>query len=55
MSHASLKADLRAIVGEQGMLEGEAVRVRGNALFHGRVADEEGAGNLAHAQSRYHA
>jgi FAD/FMN-containing dehydrogenase len=37
MSHASLKADLRAIVGEQGMLEGEAVRERGSALFHGRV------------------
>jgi FAD/FMN-containing dehydrogenase len=35
-----LKSDLRAIVGEQGMLEGAAVRERGNALFHGRVEAE---------------
>jgi FAD/FMN-containing dehydrogenase len=31
------KTDLRAIVGEHGMLTGAAVRERGNALFHGRV------------------
>ena len=37
MSQASLKPDLRAIVGEQGMLEGAAVRERGATLFHGRV------------------
>ena len=37
MSQASLKTDLRALVGEQGMLEGAAVRERGQALFHGRV------------------
>jgi len=35
-----LKSDLRAIVGEHGMLEGAAVRERGNALFHGRVEAE---------------
>jgi FAD/FMN-containing dehydrogenase len=32
-----LRSDLRAIVGEQGMLEGAAVRERGSAIFHGRV------------------
>jgi len=37
MSQASLKSDLKAIVGEQGLLEGAAVRERGSALFHGRV------------------
>ncbi len=37
MSQPDLKSDLRAIVGEQGMLEGAAVRERGSALFHGRV------------------
>ena len=40
MSQARLKTDLRAIVGEQGMLEGAAVRERGRALFHGRVEAE---------------
>ena len=34
------RSDLRAIVGEQGMLEGAAVRERGAALFHGRVDAE---------------
>jgi len=37
MSQASLKSDLRSLVGEQGMLEGAAVRERGQALFHGHV------------------
>ena len=37
MPQAALKSELRAIVGEQGMLDGAAVRERGNALFHGRV------------------
>jgi FAD/FMN-containing dehydrogenase len=36
----TLKADLIAIVGEQGALEGAAVRERGAALFHGRVESE---------------
>src|SRR5689334_10257350 len=45
MSQASLlktdlRSDLRAIVGEQGLLEGAAVRERGAALFHGRVEAE---------------
>jgi FAD/FMN-containing dehydrogenase len=41
MSRAdSLKADLMAIVGEQGLLAGAAVRERGAALFHGRVDAE---------------
>ena len=45
MSQASLlktdlRSDLRAIVGEQGLLEGDAVRERGAALFHGRVDAE---------------
>ena len=37
MPHPDLKSELKAIVGEQGMLEGAAVRERGSALFHGRV------------------
>jgi len=37
MSQANLKTELRAIVGEQGLLEGAAGRERGNAIFHGRV------------------
>ncbi len=37
MSQANLRSDLRAIVGEQGMLEGAAVRERGSAIFHGHV------------------
>jgi len=40
MSQATFKADLRAIVGEQGMLEGAAVRDRAGTLFHGRVDAE---------------
>jgi FAD/FMN-containing dehydrogenase len=40
MSLANLKSDLRAIVGEQGLLEGSAVRERGQALFHGRVESD---------------
>jgi FAD/FMN-containing dehydrogenase len=40
MSQASLKSDLRAIVGEQGMLEGAAVRERAATLWHGRVDAE---------------
>src|SRR5262245_35148939 len=39
-STASLRSDLAAIVGEQGVLEGAAVRERGAALFHGRVDSE---------------
>ncbi len=35
-----LVSDLRAVVGEQGLLEGSAVRERGAALFHGRVDAE---------------
>jgi FAD/FMN-containing dehydrogenase len=34
---SSIRADLIALVGEQGLLEGAAVRERGAALFHGRV------------------
>jgi FAD/FMN-containing dehydrogenase len=37
---SNLKAELIAIVGEQGLLEGAAVRERGAALFHGRVESE---------------
>jgi FAD/FMN-containing dehydrogenase len=37
MSQPSIKAELRAIVGEQGVLEGGAVRERAATLFHGRV------------------
>jgi FAD/FMN-containing dehydrogenase len=40
MNQASLKADLLAIVGEQGILEGAAVRERAGTLFHGRVDAE---------------
>lgn len=43
MSHAfstDLSSDLRALVGEQGVLVGAAVRERGQALFHGRVEAE---------------
>src|SRR6186713_664603 len=36
----SLKNELRAIVGEQGMLEGAAVRERAVTLWHGRVDAE---------------
>jgi FAD/FMN-containing dehydrogenase len=37
MPQASLQSDLRAIVGEQGVLQGDAVRERAATLFHGRV------------------
>jgi len=37
MSSANLKSELRAIVGEQGMLEGAAVRERAGTLFHGHI------------------
>src|SRR5688572_484683 len=37
MPNGSLIPDLKAIVGEQGLLEGPAVRERGEAIFHGRV------------------
>jgi FAD/FMN-containing dehydrogenase len=37
MSNPSLVPELKAIVGDQGLLEGAAVRERGSALFHGRV------------------
>jgi FAD/FMN-containing dehydrogenase len=40
MSQASLKPDLRAIVGEQGLVEGEAVRERAGVLWHGRIDAE---------------
>src|SRR6187551_3607816 len=40
MTQAGLKADLNAIVGEQGMLEGAAVRERAGTLWHGRVEAE---------------
>ena len=40
MSQANLKTELRAIVGEQGMLEGAAVRERAATLFHGNVEAE---------------
>src|SRR5688572_30944851 len=40
MSQAGLKTDLRAIVGEQGMLEGSAVRERAGTLWHGRIDAE---------------
>jgi FAD/FMN-containing dehydrogenase len=40
MSSAELKTDLRAIVGEQGMLEGAAVRDRAGTLWHGRIDAE---------------
>src|SRR4051812_2457713 len=34
---STLKADLRALVGEQGLLEGAAVHERAATLWHGRV------------------
>jgi FAD/FMN-containing dehydrogenase len=37
MTQAGLRADLRDIVGEQGILEGNAVRERAGTLWHGRV------------------
>jgi FAD/FMN-containing dehydrogenase len=40
MSPATFKSDLRAIVGEQGMLEGAEVRGRSAVLFHGKVESE---------------
>ena len=40
MTQAELKTDLRAIVGEQGMLEGAAVRERAATLWHGCVDAE---------------
>jgi FAD/FMN-containing dehydrogenase len=40
MSPATLKTDLRAIVGEQGMLEGAEVRGRAAVLFHGKIDAE---------------
>jgi FAD/FMN-containing dehydrogenase len=40
MTQASLKTDLRAIVGDQGILEGAAVRERAGTLWHGRVEAE---------------
>jgi FAD/FMN-containing dehydrogenase len=40
MSRATLITDLRAIVGEQGLLEGSAVRERAAVLWHGRVEAE---------------
>jgi FAD/FMN-containing dehydrogenase len=40
MSTAQLKSALRAIVGEQGLLDGAAVRERASALWHGRVDSE---------------
>ena len=36
----SLRSDLRAIVGEQGLLEGDAVRSRAGVLWHGRIDAE---------------
>jgi FAD/FMN-containing dehydrogenase len=36
----ALKNELRAIVGEQGILEGDAVRERAATLWHGRVDAE---------------
>lgn len=60
MSQASLKADLRAIVGEQGLLEGSAVRERGSAIFHGRVDAEilvrpRSTGQVSHILKLCHA
>ncbi len=40
MSQASLNSELRAIVGENGVLEGAAVRERAGVLWHGRVDAE---------------
>jgi FAD/FMN-containing dehydrogenase len=38
--HSDFHADLRAIVGDQGLVTGEAVRERGAVLFHGHVDAE---------------
>jgi FAD/FMN-containing dehydrogenase len=40
MSQATLKTDLRAIVGDPGMLEGDAVRERAAVVFHGSIESE---------------
>jgi FAD/FMN-containing dehydrogenase len=40
MTSPAFKTDLRAIVGEQGLLEGAAVRERAALLWHGRVDAE---------------
>src|SRR5690349_12935150 len=40
MSPANLRNELRAIVGENGILEGTAVRERAGNLWHGRVEAE---------------
>jgi FAD/FMN-containing dehydrogenase len=40
MTQANLRSDLRALVGEQGILEGDAVRARAGVLWHGRVDAE---------------
>src|SRR5215218_8928527 len=40
MSQGEIKTELRSIVGEQGMLEGAAVRERAATLWHGRVDAE---------------
>ncbi len=40
MPQPDLRSELRAIVGEQGMLEGDAVRERAGVLFHGHVEAE---------------
>jgi FAD/FMN-containing dehydrogenase len=40
MTQANLRSDLRALVGEQGILEGDAVRGRAGVLWHGRVDAE---------------
>jgi FAD/FMN-containing dehydrogenase len=40
MSRATIITDLRAIVGEQGLLQGSAVRERAAVLWHGRVEAE---------------
>ncbi|MDF3019188.1 MAG: FAD-binding oxidoreductase [Steroidobacteraceae bacterium] len=39
-SISELRGDLRAIVGEQGLLTGDSVRERAGLLFHGRVDAE---------------
>ena len=39
-SFSELRGDLRAIVGEQGLLAGDSVRERAGLLFHGRVDAE---------------
>ena len=37
MTQANLKTDLRAIVGDPGLLEGAAVRERAAVVFHGHI------------------